>query len=138
MPRLSDLKETALYVDNLDRAKQFYREVLGLQTLVDDEGRFCALDVVGKHVLLLFLRGASTEFAHFPGGSIPPHDGNGPIHAAFSVDKEELPKWEAHLASHGVEIISRMTWPRGGQSVYFRDPDNHVLELLTPGVWATY
>jgi catechol 2,3-dioxygenase-like lactoylglutathione lyase family enzyme len=138
MPRLSDLKETALYVDDLERAKQFYREVLGLQTLVDDEGRFCALDVAGKHVLLLFLRGASTGFAHFPGGSIPPHDGSGPIHAAFSVEKAELPEWEAHLASHGVEIISRMTWPRGGQSVYFRDPDNHVLELLTPGVWATY
>jgi catechol 2,3-dioxygenase-like lactoylglutathione lyase family enzyme len=37
-----------------------------------------------------------------------------------------------------VEIISRMSWPRGGESLYFRDPDNHVLELATPGIWPIY
>jgi catechol 2,3-dioxygenase-like lactoylglutathione lyase family enzyme len=29
-------------------------------------------------------------------------------------------------------------WPRGGRSVYFRDPDGHSVELATPGLWETY
>ena len=137
MPKLDDLKETALYVDDLERAKQFYERVMGLAILVEDQ-RFCALDIAGKHVLLLFLRGASLKASQLPGGTIPAHDGAGPLHAAFSVDREALAEWEAHFEAHGVEIVSRVSWPRGGQSIYFHDPDGHVLELLTPGVWATY
>jgi catechol 2,3-dioxygenase-like lactoylglutathione lyase family enzyme len=137
MPRLTDLKETCLYVDDLPRAKKFYKEVLGLSPLVEDE-RFCALDVAARHVLLLFVRGASEKATELPGGTIPPHNGAGPIHAGFAVDSGELPEWELHLSAHGVEILSRVSWPRGGRSVYFRDPDGHLLELLTPGVWSTY
>jgi catechol 2,3-dioxygenase-like lactoylglutathione lyase family enzyme len=29
-------------------------------------------------------------------------------------------------------------WPRGGESLYFRDPDGLAVELATPGVWETY
>jgi catechol 2,3-dioxygenase-like lactoylglutathione lyase family enzyme len=137
MPRLTDLKETCLYVDDLARAKAFYGEVLGLALLVED-ARFCAFDVAARHILLLFVRGGSTGGATLPGGFIPPHDGAGPIHVGFAVDGQELPEWESHLEAHGVPIVSRVSWPRGGRSVYFRDPDGHVLELLTPGVWSTY
>jgi catechol 2,3-dioxygenase-like lactoylglutathione lyase family enzyme len=136
-PRLSDLKETALYVDNLDRAKRFYQSVMGLDTLVENE-RFCAFDVSGKHVLLLFTRGESKTPTELPGGIIPPHDGVGALHAAFAVEATELPAWEVYLSAHGVDILSRVSWPRGGKSVYFRDPDGNLLELLTPGVWSTY
>lgn len=137
MPAISGLKETALYVDDVDRAVRFYRDVLGLAILARDE-RFCALDVNGRHVLLLFLRGASNQTAALPGGTIPPHDGSGPIHAGFAVEAAELEAWESHLAEHGVQVLSHVDWPRGGRSLYFRDPDGHLLELLTPGVWATY
>ena len=37
-----------------------------------------------------------------------------------------------------IEIESRVTWPGGGTSLYFRDPEGHLLELLTPGVWQIY
>jgi catechol 2,3-dioxygenase-like lactoylglutathione lyase family enzyme len=137
MPRLTDLKETCLHVDDLQRAKEFYNRVLGLTTLAEDH-RFCALDVESKHVLLLFLRGASTEGSVVPGGFIPAHDGAGHLHVGFAVDADELPEWESHLIAHGVEIESRVSWPRGGLSLYFRDPDGHLLEVLTPGVWSTY
>ncbi len=137
MPRLWDLKETSLYVEDMPRALKFYVEVMGLCPLVEDE-RFCALDIAGRHVLLLFLRGASLRPNELPGGVIPPHDGAGPLHVGFSIDAKDLPGWEGQLASNGVAIESRMSWPRGGRSLYFRDPDGHLLEILTPGVWATY
>jgi catechol 2,3-dioxygenase-like lactoylglutathione lyase family enzyme len=137
MPTLDDLKETSLYVDDLVRAKKFYEDVLGLRTLVEDE-RFCALDVAAKYILLLFVRGGSLRETQLPGGTIPAHDGAGPLHVAFAVTSQELPRWEAHLDSNGVEILSRVSWPKGGRSIYFRDPDGHMLELLTPGVWDTY
>ena len=46
--------------------------------------------------------------------------------------------WEETLAAHAVAIEGRTDWPRGGTSVYFRDPDGHLLELATPGLWPGY
>lgn len=137
MPKLAGVIETALYVDDLARAVAFYQHILGLAALNED-ARFAAFDVGGRSVLLLFKRGATLETVHLPGGTIPPHDGLGPLHVAFAVAADELPIWEARLAEQGVEIEARTAWPRGGHSIYFRDPDNHLLELVTPGVWAIY
>ena len=89
-------------------------------------------------MLLLFLRGSTLEPLHLPGGTIPPHDGSGPLHMAFAIAADELPVWERRLGEHKVAIEGRTDWPRGGKSIYFRDPDNHLLELVTPGVWAIY
>lgn len=137
MPKLSGVLETALYVDDLDRARAFYEDVLGLAALTRDS-RFFAFDVGGRNVLLLFRRGATLETLHLPGGTIPPHDGNGPIHVAFAITAAELAAWETRLGEHKVAIEGRTDWPRGGKSIYFRDPDLHLLELVTPGVWAIY
>jgi catechol 2,3-dioxygenase-like lactoylglutathione lyase family enzyme len=137
LPKLSGVLETALYVDDLDRARAFYEGVLGLAALTSDS-RFLAFDVGGHSVLLLFRRGATLETLHLPGGTIPPHDGNGPLHMAFAITAAELPAWEKRLSEHNVAIEGRTDWPRGGKSVYFRDPDDHLLELVTPGVWTIY
>lgn len=137
MPKLNGVIETALYVDDLPRAREFYQDTLGLRALNSDP-RFVAFDVGGRNVLLLFHRGATLETVHLPGGSIPPHDGHGPLHVGFAVSTDELAEWERRLRERGVAIEARTTWPRGGHSIYFRDPDNHLLELVTPGVWAIY
>jgi catechol 2,3-dioxygenase-like lactoylglutathione lyase family enzyme len=89
-------------------------------------------------VLLLFLRGSTPKTIQLPGGTIPPHDGSGPIHMAFAIATAELPAWEEALGKHDVAIEGRTDWPRGGKSIYFRDPDNHLLELATPGIWKIY
>jgi catechol 2,3-dioxygenase-like lactoylglutathione lyase family enzyme len=129
--------ETALYVDDLERGAQFYEHVLELPVLTSDT-RFRAYDVGGQSVLLLFRRGATRETVHLPGGTIPPHDGHGPIHIAFAIKGDELQPWEARLLAHGIAIEGRTNWPRGGHSIYFRDPDGHLLELVTPGTWRIY
>ena len=137
MPKLDRVIETSLYVDDLDRAARFYEEVLGLAVLTNDV-RFRAYDVGGRSVLLVFRRGHTLETVRMPGGTIPPHDGHGPLHIAFAIGAEELGPWEARLAAHGVAIEGRTHWTRGGVSIYFRDPDGHLLELATPGLWAIY
>src|ERR1043166_3226358 len=137
MPTLDRVLETALYVDDLERAAAFYTDILDLASLYADE-RLRAFAGVGGGVLLLFRRGASRETISLPGGTIPPHDGSGPIHVAFAVAAEELARWEERLRERGVPIEGRTEWSRGGRSIYFRDPDGHLLELATPGLWRIY
>jgi catechol 2,3-dioxygenase-like lactoylglutathione lyase family enzyme len=134
MPALHGILETVLYVDDFDRARAFYEGPLGLAPVYSDQ-RMCAYDVGGRSMLLMFRKGASLETVTMPGGTIPPHDGGGPHHIAFSIPAGELPQWETRLAEFGVAIEGRTKWPRGGISLYFRDPDGHLLELATPGLW---
>ena len=137
MPSLTGVLETSLYVDDLDRASRFYEETFGL-TRIEGDDRFRAYSVGGRSVLLLFKRGASNRSTQLPEGKLGPHDGNGPLHLAFSISAEALPAWEKLLVERGVAIETRIQWPRGGTSIYFRDPDNHSVELATPGVWSIY
>ncbi len=137
MPKLLGVLETVLYVDDLSRACDFYEQRLALRGIYRDQ-RMSAYDVGGRGMLLLFPRGKSLETVHMPGGTIPPHDGSGPVHVAFSVAADDLAGWEARLADAGIAIEGRTKWPRGGQSIYFRDPDGHLLELATPGLWPGY
>lgn len=137
MPALTGVLETALYVDDLDRASRFYEEVFDLTRIAGDE-RLRAYSVVARSVLLLFKRGASNCVTHLPGGTLGPHDGTGQLHMAFSIPAEDLPSWEDKLTARQIAIESRVTWPRGGTSIYFRDPDQNLLELATPGIWSIY
>ena len=137
MPRLNRIIETSLYVDDLDRARRFYGEVLELDQMLQTKS-LIAYDVNKSSVLLVFKRGASAGTQVLPGGTIPPHDGSGPLHVCFAIDAEDLAGWETKLRAHNIAIESRMMWERGGTSIYFRDPDGHLLELMTPGNWPIY
>ena len=112
--QLTGILETAIYVADLPAAKAFYERVFGLQEIAGDE-RFCAFNVGGRSVLLLFLNEASLHEAHVPsGGTIPPHDGSGPTHFAFSIPAPDIAAWEAKLMAEGVAIEGRVSWPLGG------------------------
>ena len=138
VPRLERVVESALYVDDLTRSRQFYVDVLGADVLLDTQ-RLLALSIGGVSVLLLFQRGATTEPLPTPGGIVPPHGALGIQHIAFAVpDKQTLESWATRVEQHGIEIESRVRWQRGGESVYVRDPDGHSIELITPGLWAIY
>ena len=137
-PAIRRVVESALYVDDMKRAVAFYRDALGLRVLGGEGERLTAMDAGGATLLLLFKRGATLTGFEFPGGRIPPHDGAGPAHLAFAMDVADVERWERRLEARGVAIESRVTWTRGGRSLYFRDPDGHSLELVTPGTWETY
>jgi catechol 2,3-dioxygenase-like lactoylglutathione lyase family enzyme len=134
---VTGILETALHVEDVVRSREFYQNIFGFSVLEGDD-RFCALSVADRQVLLLFKKGGSTEPITLPGGVIPPHGGDGNLHFAFSIPAADLAAWEARLREHGVAIESRVHWARGGASIYFRDPDGHLAELVTPGIWAIY
>jgi len=138
VPVLNAVLETSLYVDDLDRASRFYEDVFGLSRIIEGDARIRAYSVGGRSVLLLFKRGASNCTTQLPFGKMGPHDGSGPLHVAFAIPAAELADWEARLTEKKINIESTVRWPRGGTSLYFRDPDNHLVELATPGVWSIY
>jgi catechol 2,3-dioxygenase-like lactoylglutathione lyase family enzyme len=129
--------ETALYVEDVRRSAGFYRELFAFKTLLEDD-ELCAFAVPGPAVLLLFKKGTRLEPFVTPGGAIPAHDASGRMHVSFKVPAEALADCRAELESRGIPIESRVDWPRGGISLYFRDPDQHLVELITPGVWENY
>jgi catechol 2,3-dioxygenase-like lactoylglutathione lyase family enzyme len=137
MPQLNRIIETALYVDDLDRAGQFYQETLELEPMLTTK-TLIAYKIGESNVLLIFKRGGSARTQILPRGTIPPHDSSGSIHICFAIDADALENWETRLNEHGVAIEGRNTWDRGGKSVYFRDPDGHLLEFMTPGNWPIY
>lgn len=136
-PPLARILESALYVDDLSVARDFYRDVLGGHVMLESP-RLVALDIARTSVLLLFQRGATDTAQAASGGIVPPHGARGAQHLAFAIARDALAEWVMQLRQHGVEIESRVHWPRGGESLYFRDPDGHSIELLTPGLWETY
>jgi catechol 2,3-dioxygenase-like lactoylglutathione lyase family enzyme len=60
------------------------------------------------------------------------------LHIAFAISAAELPAWEFWLQSKAIPIEEKRQWELGGWSLYFRDPDRHLLELATPGIWSVY
>jgi catechol 2,3-dioxygenase-like lactoylglutathione lyase family enzyme len=133
-PPVNGILETALYVADLERSRAFYQRLMGFDCFLFDK-RMCALGVPGGGVLLLFERHGSATASQTPVGTIPAHDGMGTLHLAFAIPAAALAAWEAHLGAQGIAIESRITWARGGTSLYFRDPDGHSLEVATPGLW---
>lgn len=132
--KASGITESALYVGDLPRAVGFYETLLGAEVILRDQ-RFCALRVAPGQVLLVFERGASAESADLGFGRIIGHDGSGPLHVCFGIGAGEVAAWEARLAELGIPVESRVDWPQGATSLYFRDPDGHAVELATPGLW---
>jgi catechol 2,3-dioxygenase-like lactoylglutathione lyase family enzyme len=135
MPKPTHIAETALYVDDLDRAEQFYTRLFDCGVLLRDV-RLRVLRITDEQVLLLFLRGASAQFTPLAGGTVPAHDGAGPLHVCFGIRAEDFAAWEDKLAALNIPVESRLRWPAGATSLYFRDPDGHAVEFATPGLWT--
>jgi catechol 2,3-dioxygenase-like lactoylglutathione lyase family enzyme len=128
--------ESCLYTEDLDAAERFYAGVMGLEVISFERGRHVFFRC-GEGVLLVFnpLR-TSTESTEVNGAPIPLHGSRGAGHLAFRAVEEELPRWKEHLARAGVEIESEVEWPKGGRSLYFRDPAGNSIELAAPSIWG--
>ena len=130
MSPIDRVLETILYVDDLDAAERFYRDLLGLEFDSRKDGLFVFFRC-GAGMLLLFEPNAAAT-----GRSVPAHGARGSGHACFAVAEDDLDDWRRRLEAAGVTIEQEMTWPRGGRSFYFRDPAGNSLELATPRIWG--
>jgi catechol 2,3-dioxygenase-like lactoylglutathione lyase family enzyme len=116
--------ETVVYATDLEAARAFYRDVLGLREVEDGVFR---LDDEG--VLLLF---DPTESSR-PGRVVPSHGPKGAVHVAFAVDS--LEGWLERLADHGVALEQDKEWRAGARSLYVRDPAGTSVELVEGDLW---
>ena len=130
-PKTDGILESSLYVTDLARSVTFYQTIFGFPVISDFGIRGCAMAAGNRQVLLLFTRGGSCT-------TPTPHDGDGELHLAFAIPAAELENWAAWLADNGIAVEEKRRWDRGGQSLYFRDPDRHLIEVATPGVWSVY
>ena len=132
VPPVLAVVETAVYAADLAAAEGFYAGVLGLPVAGREPDRHVFFRVGDAGMLLVFNPAATRT-----GGDLPLHGAAGPGHFALGVRAAGLDGWQARLAASGVEIEEELAWPRGGRSVYVRDPAGNSVELVTPGVWGT-
>jgi catechol 2,3-dioxygenase-like lactoylglutathione lyase family enzyme len=124
------IKETCLYVRDLDRTEAFYRGLLGFPVIGRAEGRHVFFRA-GSSVLLCFIAEVTQTDT-----KLPPHFGSGNLHLAFEVKGEEYQAWKEKMTTLGIDIVHEQEWKKGKHSFYFRDPDGHLLEILPEkGIW---
>jgi catechol 2,3-dioxygenase-like lactoylglutathione lyase family enzyme len=131
VPKTLGILESSLYVSDVPRSVRFYEETFGFRVIKEFGERGCAMRSAERQVLLLFKKGASRAIQS-------PHDGDGELHVAFAIASAELANWESWLRTRGIEVEEKRNWELGGWSLYFRDPDRHLIELATPGTWSVY
>jgi catechol 2,3-dioxygenase-like lactoylglutathione lyase family enzyme len=130
-PAIETVVETVVYAADLAAAEGFYAGVLGLPVVGREAERQVFFRVGPASMLLVFDPAATLR-----GGAFPPHGATGPGHVALGVRPDALDNWRRHLAAHKIAVEREYSWPRGGRSLYFRDPAGNLVELVTPGVWG--
>lgn len=130
MPQIDRVLESVLYATDLEAAERFYTGVLGLTFHARQPGLFVFLRC-GPGMVLIFDPDAAGV-----GRDVPAHGTRGPGHLCFAVSARDLPAWRERLRAAGVAIEQEVSWPRGGESLYFRDPAGNSLELATPRIWG--
>ena len=127
--QIRSIKETCLYFNDLEKALTFYNGILNLPVISYVEGAHIFFRA-GESVLLCFQPDVSRKKVSPPG-----HWGEGQIHFAFEVSDEDYADYKAYLQEKGITIIDTVVWGNGKESFYFKDPEDHVCEIVPPGIW---
>lgn len=117
---------------------------------------------LGNTTLLIFQLGLTTDDISDPSGTIPHHGPTKEVldvlltpsegdvsgqsnprslqqHFCLAVEhRDDVLKWEEWLKERNATILGVKDWERGGRSVYFEDPDGHVGEIGSRGIWPHY
>jgi catechol 2,3-dioxygenase-like lactoylglutathione lyase family enzyme len=129
-----DILETVLYAEDLDGVRAFYRDVIGLECIQVEEGRHVFFRC-GDQMLLFFNPNKTLQ----PSKSslpVPPHGAFGRGHVCFRASASDLVNWRSVFERRGVEIEADFEWPKGGRSIYIRDPAGNSVEYAEARIWG--
>ena len=118
-----------LYVKDLERMKQFYGDMLGVQPASRNWSDVCAtFDTGGARFAL---HAIPAEIAkHIDIASPPTPRENLPLKLIFEVKDVESER--TRLESLGIEMLRR-PWQQSGEACDGVDPEGNIFQLCSPG-----
>lgn len=123
------IKETCIYVSDLERTKKFYSDKLGLVLLALVKERHVFFRA-GSSVLLCFIAGQTKKET-----GLPPHGTTGSVHFALEVSSKEYENSLQQIQNAGINILHEHVWKNNLRSFYFHDPDENLVEVIEEGLW---
>jgi catechol 2,3-dioxygenase-like lactoylglutathione lyase family enzyme len=141
MPRTLGMFEVQLAVEDLEAVVEFYRDAVGLEVSLEDPERGRTHFGLGRGQLILARVGGEQAAPGWPG--LPPPllfeedvrgptpERHGPVHFAIEAELEELLAAERRLRGAGQDVRGPFRWPGGRMSIYARDPEGNVAELIS-------
>ena len=121
-----ELDHIVIHVSDWERSTAFYRDVVGAEVVEHADGRLALR--FGRQQLNLHGPGVDPSLV----ARVPVAPGNSDLCFVWPGSPEEA---VAHLERHGVEVeagpVVRYGARGRGVSIYFRDPDGSLLELMS-------
>ena len=115
MIQVNGIDHIVLHVRDVERAKKFYTELLGMTAYREDAEQVFLH--AGQQGVALFKKHSDT----------PLTTGNDLNHLALNVASGTYEALKAELEKHGVTVSGR---PGEDRCIYFHDPDGHRLQLM--------
>jgi len=134
--------ETCIYYSDLVKMKDFYINILGLEFVSEEKDRHVFLKA-GQSMLLIFNPNKTLANVNVDNGSnstiqLPIHGAITPpsiIHFALEIEKQNYVNAKSVLKEKNIKVENEVTWGKGTNSIYFRDPAGNLVEIITPGSW---
>jgi catechol 2,3-dioxygenase-like lactoylglutathione lyase family enzyme len=115
MIQATGIDHLVLHVTDVQRAKKFYTEILGMKVYRENDRQ-------------VFLHAGQQGVALFKKqGELPLSTGNDLNHLALNVATGTYEALKADLENHEVAVTGR---PGEDRCIYFQDPDGHRLQLM--------
>src|SRR6266571_7338000 len=117
MIQATGIDHLVLHVTDVQRAKKFYTDILGMKVYRENDRQ-------------VFLHAGQQGVALFKKrDEAPLTTGNDLNHLALRVMTGTYEALKGELEKHGVDVTGR---PGEDRCIYFRDPDGHRLQLMIP------
>lgn len=115
-----------MVISDLDRARTFYRDVLGAEVYREYGGTSCVLQFQGAW-LLLVTGGGPTEDK--PGVTMAPPDDPARVSHSLTIRVPDCHAAYRILKARGATFLTPPQERPGEIRCFFRDPDGHLLEI---------
>ena len=114
MIEASGIDHVVLHVQDPQKAKKFYTDILGMEVYRDSERQ-------------VFMHAGRQGVALFKKDGAAPRTGGDLNHLALTVASGTYESLKAELEAHGIAVSGR---PGDDRCIYFSDPDGHRLQLI--------